>query len=145
MPILFHVNRNNFIIIFSKTIWNIILHSLTLFIHSIFHFQNYFFLKNHFSNLFLCFHHISLNLKPSLKSETKLIFDQISNQEHVLKLSWFSDTTRPPRNDEENGRNYYFISHDEMMNDIHSNEYLEYGKYSYHITSIVPCTSFITF
>ncbi|XP_026298769.1 peripheral plasma membrane protein CASK isoform X7 [Apis mellifera] len=38
-------------------------------------------------------------------------------------------TTRPPRNDEENGRNYYFISHDEMMNDIHSNEYLEYGTH----------------
>lgn len=41
---------------------------------------------------------------------------------------WFSDTTRPPRPDEENGRNYYFVSHDEMMADIAANEYLEYGK-----------------
>ncbi|XP_049947879.1 peripheral plasma membrane protein CASK-like, partial [Schistocerca serialis cubense] len=31
-------------------------------------------------------------------------------------------TTRPPRNDEENGRNYYFVSHDEMMADIAANE-----------------------
>jgi guanylate kinase len=40
---------------------------------------------------------------------------------------FLSDTTRPPRNDEENGRNYYFVSHDEMMADIAANEYLEYG------------------
>ena len=40
----------------------------------------------------------------------------------------FTDTTRPARNDEENGRNYYFVSHDEMMADIAANEYLEYGK-----------------
>lgn len=38
-------------------------------------------------------------------------------------------TTRSPRNDEENGRNYYFISHDEMMADIAANEYLEYGTH----------------
>jgi len=40
----------------------------------------------------------------------------------------YADTTRPPRSDEENGRNYYFVSHDEMMADIAANEYLEYGK-----------------
>ncbi|XP_011340333.1 peripheral plasma membrane protein CASK isoform X9 [Ooceraea biroi] len=38
-------------------------------------------------------------------------------------------TTRPPRSDEENGRNYYFVSHDEMMADIAANEYLEYGTH----------------
>ncbi|KAG8230167.1 hypothetical protein J437_LFUL006099 [Ladona fulva] len=38
-------------------------------------------------------------------------------------------TTRPPRADEENGRNYYFVSHDEMMADIAANEYLEYGTH----------------
>lgn len=41
---------------------------------------------------------------------------------------FFPDTTRAPRSDEENGRNYYFVSHDEMMTDIGANEYLEYGK-----------------
>ncbi|XP_024084789.1 peripheral plasma membrane protein CASK isoform X2 [Cimex lectularius] len=38
-------------------------------------------------------------------------------------------TTRPPRNDEENGRTYYFVSNDEMMTDIAANEYLEYGSH----------------
>ncbi|KAL1123188.1 hypothetical protein AAG570_002275 [Ranatra chinensis] len=38
-------------------------------------------------------------------------------------------TTRAPRSDEENGRNYYFVSHDEMMADIAANEYLEYGTH----------------
>ncbi|XP_070491286.1 peripheral plasma membrane protein CASK isoform X4 [Chironomus tepperi] len=38
-------------------------------------------------------------------------------------------TTRPQRPDEENGRSYYFISHDEMMADISANDYLEYGTH----------------
>ncbi|KAK6628080.1 hypothetical protein RUM44_010562 [Polyplax serrata] len=38
-------------------------------------------------------------------------------------------TTRPARSDEENGRNYYFVTHDEMMADIAANEYLEYGTH----------------
>ncbi|TKS67904.1 Peripheral plasma membrane protein CASK [Collichthys lucidus] len=38
-------------------------------------------------------------------------------------------TTRPPKKDEENGRNYYFVSHDQMMQDISNNEYLEYGSH----------------
>ena len=46
----------------------------------------------------------------------------------LIKYVVFIDTTRPPRSDEENGRNYYFVSHDEMMADIAANEYLEYGK-----------------
>lgn len=42
-------------------------------------------------------------------------------------MNIFLDTTRPPRPDEENGRSYYFVTHDEMMADIAANEYLEYG------------------
>jgi len=38
-------------------------------------------------------------------------------------------TTRLPRKDEENGKNYFFVSHDEMMADIAANEYLEYGTH----------------
>ncbi|CAL8319989.1 unnamed protein product [Merluccius merluccius] len=38
-------------------------------------------------------------------------------------------TTRPPKKEEENGKNYYFVSHDQMMQDISSNEYLEYGSH----------------
>lgn len=47
----------------------------------------------------------------------------------VLKYFIFSDTTRPPKKDEENGKNYYFVSHDQMMQDISNNEYLEYGSH----------------
>ncbi|CAH1781972.1 unnamed protein product [Owenia fusiformis] len=38
-------------------------------------------------------------------------------------------TTRPPKKDEENGKNYYFVSHEQMMADIAANEYLEYGTH----------------
>ncbi|KAJ8350399.1 hypothetical protein SKAU_G00255290 [Synaphobranchus kaupii] len=38
-------------------------------------------------------------------------------------------TTRPPKNEEENGKNYYFVSHDQMMQDISNNDYLEYGSH----------------
>lgn len=50
-------------------------------------------------------------------------------------VTCYVDTTRPPRPDEENGRNYYFVSHDEMMADIAANEYLEYGKDNWHFFS----------
>uniref|UniRef100_A0A336N0V8 CSON014218 protein n=1 Tax=Culicoides sonorensis TaxID=179676 RepID=A0A336N0V8_CULSO len=46
-----------------------------------------------------------------------------------ILIHFFVDTTRQPRPDEENGRNYYFVSHDEMMQDIAANEYLEYGTH----------------
>ncbi|KAG8189351.1 hypothetical protein JTE90_021856 [Oedothorax gibbosus] len=38
-------------------------------------------------------------------------------------------TTRLPRPTEENGRNYYFVTQEEMMSDITANEYLEYGTH----------------
>ncbi|XP_078311146.1 peripheral plasma membrane protein CASK-like isoform X9 [Crassostrea virginica] len=38
-------------------------------------------------------------------------------------------TTRPAREGEMNGKNYYFVGHDEMMKDIAANEYLEYGTH----------------
>ncbi|XP_022258358.1 peripheral plasma membrane protein CASK-like, partial [Limulus polyphemus] len=38
-------------------------------------------------------------------------------------------TTRAPRKSDENGKTYFFVSHDEMMADIAANEYLEYGMY----------------
>ncbi|XP_077988061.1 peripheral plasma membrane protein CASK-like isoform X1 [Glandiceps talaboti] len=38
-------------------------------------------------------------------------------------------TTRPCRRDEENGKNYYFVTHEQMMADIAANEYLEYGTH----------------
>ncbi|XP_043928269.1 peripheral plasma membrane protein CASK isoform X7 [Protopterus annectens] len=38
-------------------------------------------------------------------------------------------TTRAAKKDEENGKNYYFVSYDQMMQDISNNEYLEYGSH----------------
>ncbi|XP_067300188.1 peripheral plasma membrane protein CASK isoform X9 [Pseudorasbora parva] len=38
-------------------------------------------------------------------------------------------TTRPPKKDEENGKNYFFVTHDQMMQDISNNDYLEYGSH----------------
>ncbi|XP_076836458.1 55 kDa erythrocyte membrane protein [Brachyhypopomus gauderio] len=38
-------------------------------------------------------------------------------------------TTRPPRKDEENGKEYYFISNEEMTKCIVKNEFLEYGSF----------------
>ncbi|TTC00271.1 55 kDa erythrocyte membrane protein [Bagarius yarrelli] len=38
-------------------------------------------------------------------------------------------TTRPPRKDEENGQEYYFISNDEMTKSIVGNVFLEYGSF----------------
>ncbi|KAI2651015.1 55 kDa erythrocyte membrane protein [Labeo rohita] len=42
-------------------------------------------------------------------------------------------TTRPPKKDEENGKEYYFISNDEMTKCIIGNELLEYGSYQGHM------------
>ena len=40
----------------------------------------------------------------------------------------FLNISRAARRDEENGKNYYFVSQDDMMADIAANEYLEYGE-----------------
>lgn len=55
----------------------------------------------------------------------------VSNTDSHLSLQCFLclDTTRPPKKDEENGKNYYFVSHDQMMQDISNNDYLEYGSH----------------
>lgn len=42
-------------------------------------------------------------------------------------------TTRPQKKDEENGKEYYFISNDEMTKGIVGNELLEYGSYQGHM------------
>ena len=43
---------------------------------------------------------------------------------------------RAARREEENGKNYYFVSQNEMMADIAGNEYLEYGEFT---TTIYIC------
>jgi len=48
---------------------------------------------------------------------------------YVFTMYLWTDTTRAPRIDEEHGRSYFFVSHDQMMKDIAENEYLEYGTH----------------
>lgn len=56
--------------------------------------------------------------------------------DYLIKIYMSSaDTTRPAKPEEENGRSYYFVSHDEMMADIGANEYLEYGAYICQVLS----------
>lgn len=54
-------------------------------------------------------------------------YSVIINEYMLIYSMHFADTTRPAKPEEENGRSYYFVSHDEMMADIGANEYLEYG------------------
>ncbi|TRY74227.1 hypothetical protein DNTS_015117 [Danionella cerebrum] len=42
-------------------------------------------------------------------------------------------TTRPPKRDEEDGKDYFFVSNDEMTRCIVNNELLEYGSYQGHM------------
>ncbi|KAK1903213.1 Peripheral plasma membrane protein CASK, partial [Dissostichus eleginoides] len=76
--------------------------------------------------------------KDKYLAKHNAVFDQLDlvTYEEVVKLPAFKrktlvllDTTRPPKKDEENGKNYFFVSHDQMMQDISNNEYLEYGSH----------------
>src|SRR5205823_4509841 len=40
-----------------------------------------------------------------------------------------SCTTRAPRGGEQNGQDYFFLSHEEFESKIDGNEFLEYAKY----------------
>ncbi|XP_004875246.1 55 kDa erythrocyte membrane protein isoform X3 [Heterocephalus glaber] len=66
------------------------------------------------------------------------IFDQLDvvSYEEVVRLPAFKrktlvliDTTRPPRKSEEDGKEYHFISAEEMTRNISANEFLEFGSY----------------
>ena len=62
-----------------------------------------------------------------------------------VKLS-ISYTTRSPREGEENGVNYHFISEEEFLEKINNHEFLEYNKYGtgkYYGTSKINTLSFL--
>lgn len=40
-----------------------------------------------------------------------------------------ADTTRPQKKNEVDGKDYYFVSTEEMTRDISANEFLEFGSY----------------
>uniref|UniRef100_A0A671QAX2 Peripheral plasma membrane protein CASK n=1 Tax=Sinocyclocheilus anshuiensis TaxID=1608454 RepID=A0A671QAX2_9TELE len=53
----------------------------------------------------------------------------LGNLLHAMALYTVQIDSKPPKKDEENGKNYYFVSHDQMMLDISNNDYLEYGSH----------------
>lgn len=71
---------------------------------------------------------VKVNKWISREACTELVQDTVI---HLLNDTFplCLDTTRPPKKDEENGKNYYFVSHDQMMQDISNNDYLEYGSH----------------
>ncbi|VDO94971.1 unnamed protein product [Soboliphyme baturini] len=54
---------------------------------------------------------------------------QHSSNDHRNTDQVAVDTTRPPRQDEIDGKHYYFVSYEIMLTDIQKNEYLEYGTH----------------
>ena len=48
---------------------------------------------------------------------------------YSLIVSILSDTTREPKEGEEDGKNYFFVSAEDMLADIEANKYLEYGTH----------------
>lgn len=53
----------------------------------------------------------------------------MNSAQFLLRFITTSDTTRQARKDEEHGKNYYFITNEQMMMEIAANEYLEYGTH----------------
>ncbi|KAA8579593.1 hypothetical protein FQN60_006686 [Etheostoma spectabile] len=66
--------------------------------------------------------------KDKYLAKHNAVFDQLDlvTYEEVVKVPSFK---RKTLKDEENGKNYYFVSHDQMMQDISNNDYLEYGSH----------------
>uniref|UniRef100_A0A8C2BKH7 Peripheral plasma membrane protein CASK n=1 Tax=Cyprinus carpio TaxID=7962 RepID=A0A8C2BKH7_CYPCA len=71
------------------------------------------------------------NIPTSLSLTVHTIAQPIGycSTDNLKLISAPKDTTRPPKKDEENGKNYFFVSHDQMMQDISNNDYLEYGSH----------------
>lgn len=66
------------------------------------------------------------------------ILNKIMDKKENLKLS-VSHTTRPPRDGEVDGKNYYFVSKQKFMEMVKNGEMLEYAIYcgNYYGTSVV--------
>jgi len=63
---------------------------------------------------------------PSGAGKTTLI--KMLRQKYPQILFSISHTTRPPRPDEKEGENYYYISRDKFMNMIASKEFIEWAE-----------------
>lgn len=55
---------------------------------------------------------------------------KISHLFHCILCQFFyTDTSRQPKEGEENGKGYHFVSREEMDTDIRAGKYLEHGDY----------------
>uniref|UniRef100_A0A8C4I6Q7 55 kDa erythrocyte membrane protein n=1 Tax=Dicentrarchus labrax TaxID=13489 RepID=A0A8C4I6Q7_DICLA len=72
---------------------------------------------------------------PAFKRKTLVLIGKLPSSLSLhscplaKSLTFYTDTTRPPRKDEENGQGYYFISNEAMTKCISGNELLEYGSF----------------
>jgi len=75
---------------------------------------------------------------PSGAGKSSLI-NKISDKIGSYYFS-ISTTTRAPRGEEQNGREYYFVTKDEFEKDIEANNFLEYATVhgNYYGTSMIP-------
>lgn len=48
-------------------------------------------------------------------------------------ISQIIDTTRPPRRGEQSGRNFYFVSKEEMLKEVSQGKFLEFGSHEGHL------------
>ena len=48
---------------------------------------------------------------------------------YSLTVLILPDTTREPKEGEEDGKNYFFVAAEDMLADIEANKYLEYGTH----------------
>ena len=62
---------------------------------------------------------------PSGAGKTSLVKEISSKNNYSISIS---HTTRKPRTNETNGKDYYFIKEEEFNNLIKNNEFLEYAK-----------------
>lgn len=83
---------------------------------------------------------IPINTRTQFHVRANLSYiSHIVRSHHCIFFYYPIDTTRPSRPDEEQGRSYYFVTHDEMMADIAGNDYLEYGRLALGTSASMHC------
>lgn len=52
---------------------------------------------------------------------------------NLTLLSWFADTSRPKKPNEQDGKGYYFIDPETMEAEIKKNMYIDHGEFGGHL------------
>ncbi|NPA55270.1 MAG: guanylate kinase [Epsilonproteobacteria bacterium] len=77
---------------------------------------------------------------PSGSGKTSIVKEVCQRLGSERTYFSISTTTRPPRDGEQNGVDYYFVSKDEFLEDIANDEFLEWAEVhgNYYGTSLKP-------